>query len=101
MALLGQSLVLAVIGMGVVYLCLIVLMWVMQLLNWIFREPQEAAPAPAAAPPQEDLALVLAAAAARFLEIERPAPYIPPVSRGESRWQRRARAERPAAGRPR
>ncbi|MEK6711251.1 MAG: OadG family protein [Nitrospinota bacterium] len=95
--LLAKALVLAVIGMGVVYLCLIVLMWTMQLLTWLYRSEAEApaqaqAAAPAGEPPLER---VLAAAAAHFLEAEQPSLYIPPVIRRSTRWAARGRAPAP------
>lgn len=97
-ALFVQALILAVLGMGVVYIALILLMWTMQLLTWLYREqaqaPARAVPDPPAAQ-GSPMELVLAAAAAHFLETERPPLYIPPVTRRSTRWAARGRAGAP------
>lgn len=97
-ALFVQALILAVLGMGVVYIALILLMWTMQLLTWLYREqaqaPAQAVPDPPAAQ-GSSMELVLAAAAAHFLETERPPLYIPPVTRRSTRWAARGRAGAP------
>jgi sodium pump decarboxylase gamma subunit len=98
-ALFVQSLILAVLGMGVVFFSLILLMWTMQILTWLYRG-QVRAPAAQAAPDApaaqgSPLELVLAAAAAHFLETERPPLYVPPVTRRSTRWAARGRASAP------
>ncbi|OGL63459.1 MAG: hypothetical protein A3J27_09565 [Candidatus Tectomicrobia bacterium RIFCSPLOWO2_12_FULL_69_37] len=98
LALFVQSLILAVLGMGVVYVSLILLMWTMRLLTWLYREQAQATarpvPEPAAAR-ESPLELVLSAAAAHFLETERPPLYVPPVTRRSTRWAARGRAGAP------
>jgi len=99
LALLVQAIVLAVIGMGVVFLSLILLMWTMQLLTWLYREaPQVSVGAPRPAAPAQEGAgveVVLAAAAAHFIETEGPSLYIPSVTRRSTRWAARGRASSP------
>ena len=99
-ALFVQALILAVLGMGVVFSSLILLMWTMQLLTWLYRgqvqAPAAALAVPGAAPARESqLEVVLSAAAAHFLETERPPLYVPPVTRRSTRWAARGRASAP------
>jgi len=93
--LLGEAIVLTLIGMGVVYASLALLMVLIQLLNRAFGARKEA-------PPEEeraDIAPLLAAAAACYLEAEGPEVFVPAVTRGGSEWARRARAAAGAHGR--
>ncbi len=107
MPLLGSAIQLTIIGMGVVFLSLLGLMFVIHLLNRIFGEA--AAEAEPAAPETAggtggagDLPLVLAAAAGYFLETERADVFIPEVTRSaDSGWARRARSARSYPRRPR
>ncbi|MEE9274096.1 MAG: OadG family protein [bacterium] len=118
MTLFGQGVILAVVGMGVVFGSLIGLMYVIKALDAVFRPKEEEGPAqesPAGAAGAngagaaggsgaggESLHTVLAAAVAHFLATERPALFTVPVRRGgESEWSRRARcgAARPALAR--
>ncbi len=110
MTLFGQGVVLAVVGMAVVFGSLIGLMYVIKALDALFRPKEEKEPAQESAAGAaggsgaggEALHPVLAAAVAHFLETERPALFTVPVRRGgESEWSRRARcgAARPALAR--
>ncbi len=104
MPLLGSAIQLTIIGMGVVFLSLLGLMYVIHLLNRIFGEPAvEAKPAaPGTGGGAGDLPLVLAAAAGYFLETERAEVFIPEVTRSaDSGWARRARSARSYPRRPR
>lgn len=94
------GIMLTIIGMGVVFGSLIVLMAVILLLEKFFgsgrREPDAGAVEREAAPQSEDLDLVLAAAAGYFLETETPEVYVPPVRRNSnSVWARTARQGHP------
>ncbi len=104
MPLLGSAIQLTIIGMGVVFLSLLGLMYVIHLLNRIFGEAAAEAK-PAAPGPRgetDDLPLVLAAAAGYFLETERAEVFIPEVTRSaDSGWARRARSARSYPRRPR
>ena len=109
MPLLGSAIQLTIIGMGVVFLSLLGLMYVIQLLNRVFDQ-KSAETKPAAtetggaggAGGADDLPLVLAAAAGYFLETERAEVFIPEVRRsGESGWALRARAGSASPRRPR
>lgn len=87
---------LTIIGMGVVFGSLIVLMVVILLLERFFgsgrREPGAGAVGQEPGPESDDLELVLAAAAGYFLETETPDVYVPPVRRNiNSVWARTAR----------
>lgn len=104
MPLLGSAIQLTIIGMGVVFLSLLGLMYVVHLLNRIFgettAEAKPAAPGPGGG--AGDLPLVLAAAAGYFLETERADVFIPEVTRSaDSGWARRARSARSYPRRPR
>ncbi len=110
MPLLGSAIQLTIIGMGVVFLSLVGLMYVVHLLNRIFgeraAEAKPAAPGPGGetggAGGADDLPLVLAAAAGYFLEMERADVFIPEVRRSAgSAWARRARSARSYPRRPR
>lgn len=90
------GIMLTIIGMGVVFGSLLVLMAVILLLERFFgsgrREPDAGAEEQVAAPESGDLDLVLAAAAGYFLETETPDVYVPPVRRNNnSVWARTAR----------
>ena len=90
------AIMLTIIGMGVVFGSLIVLMVVILLLERFVgsgrREADPGEVAQEAAPQSDDLDLVLAAAAGYFLETETPEVYVPPVRRsGSSVWARTAR----------
>lgn len=94
--LLTEGIVLTVIGMSVVYAFLVVLLWMIQILTRVFEWKEKEAPVPSEpaepAAPEDDLELVLAAAAGYFLETESPEVYIPDVRRNaESNWGRHAR----------
>ncbi|MDE0331372.1 MAG: OadG family protein [Nitrospinae bacterium] len=94
------AILLTIIGMGVVFGSLIVLMAVILLLEkFVGSGPQEADPGAVeqeAATKGDDMELVLAAAAGYFLETERPEVYVPPVRRGaDSLWARTARQGHP------
>ena len=90
------GILLTIIGMGVVFGSLLVLMVVILLLErFIGSGPQEtdsgAEDADTAAE-SDDLDLVLAAAAGYYLETETPEIFVPPVRRGaDSLWARTAR----------
>lgn len=104
MPLLGSAIQLTIIGMGVVFLSLVGLMYVVHLLNRIFGErAAEAKPAaPETAGGANDLPLVLAAAAGYFLDTEGADVFIPEVTRSaDSGWARRARSARSYPRRPR
>ena len=90
------GIMLTIIGMGVVFSSLIVLMVVILLLErFVGTRPQETdagAEEADAAATGDDLDLVLAAAAGYFLETETPEVYVPEVRRGaDSLWARTAR----------
>lgn len=90
------GIMLTIIGMGVVFGSLIVLMVVILLLERFVgsgrRQPDPGAVAQEAAPQSDDLDLVLAAAAGYFLETETPEVYVPEVWRNSnSVWARTAR----------
>lgn len=90
------AIMLTIIGMGVVFGSLIVLMAVILLLERFFgsgrRESGAEAVKQEATPESGDLDLVLAAAAGYFLETETPDVYVPPVRRNNnSVWARTAR----------
>ena len=90
------AILLTIIGMGVVFGSLIVLMVVILLLERFFgsgrRDPGAGAVEQEAAPQSDNLDLVLAAAAGYFLETETPEVYVPPVRRNSSSvWARTAR----------
>lgn len=88
-AILAQGLVLTVIGMGVVFAALIVLMFVMKGLTASFRMPVQAPEEPPAWDELPDA--VLAAAVGWFLETEAPPVFMTPVTRAESsNWARGA-----------
>ncbi len=92
------GILLTIIGMGVVFGSLVVLMVVILLLERFVgsgrREAGADAVAQEAAPESDDLDVVLAAAAGYFLETEAPEVYVPPVRRNaNSVWARTARAE--------
>ena len=89
---------LTIIGMGVVFGSLIVLMVVIQLLERFFsggRAGDAGAEGGRAAPGDDDLEVVLAAAAGYFLETEGPEVRVPNVRRAaDSAWARAARPGR-------
>ena len=107
MPLLGSAIQLMIIGMGVVFLSLLGLMYVIHILNRIFGE--RAAEAKPATPGPggetggaDDLPLVLAAAAGYFLDTEGADVFIPEVTRSaDSGWASRARSPRTYPRRPR
>ncbi len=95
MAHIGEALTISAIGMGVVFLALIALMYMVKILVWAAGAP---AAAPAAAAPDGakeaggETALLLAAAAGHFLESETEALFSVPVKRSRaSAWAGRAR----------
>ena len=101
MAHIGEALTISAIGMGVVFLALIALMYMVKILVWAAGAPA-AAPSPAAAPAAAapdgakeaggETALLLAAAAGHFLESETEALFSVPVKRSRaSAWAGRAR----------
>ena len=88
------GIMLTIIGMGVVFGSLIVLMVVIQLLEkFVGSGPKETdAEDVPASPENEDMDIVLVAAAGYFLETESPEVYVPPVRRdADSLWARTAR----------
>ncbi len=90
------GILLTIIGMGVVFGSLIVLMVVIQLLEKFFgagRRENDKSTKDAKAPPEnEDMDIVLAAAAGYFLETEGPEIHVPQVRRdADSLWARTAR----------
>lgn len=101
MKLLPEAFSLTVIGMATVFASLIVIMFVIQIMEWFFSDGngsassggkavEEASPAKEENEKQTDV--VVAAATAYFLETEEPDIFIPPVTRpGRSEWARRAR----------
>jgi sodium pump decarboxylase gamma subunit len=110
--LLGSAFELTIVGMGVVFLSLLGLMYVIKLLNrastgWNHRDhwseaKDESAPEAEPAGENGDLSLVLAAATGYFLETERAEVFIPELKRThESSWARRARTGRSIPRRPR
>lgn len=104
MSLLASGIELTIIGMGVVFLSLFVLMLVVQVLDRLssrwgrdnhWKEEKEGSRAETAEDPRE-VDLVLAAAAGYFLESERAEVFVPEVRRNpESSWARLSRAGRP------
>ncbi len=93
------GIMLTIIGMGVVFGSLLVLMVVILLLERFVgsgrREPDAGTVEQEAAPESDDLELVLAAAAGYFLETETPDVYVPEVRRNaNSLWARSARVGR-------
>ena len=108
MDLLGSAIELTIVGMGVVFLSLLALMYVIQILNRAsagWNREKHWPETKAEAGPEEEaggLSLVLAAAAGHFLETERADVFIPDVSHNpESRWVLRARAGGAVPRRPR
>ena len=110
MSLLASGIELTIIGMGVVFLSLLALKYVIELLNKISagwgrdkHSPDEKAePDNGQAEAACDMDLVLAAAAGYFLETERAEVFIPEVNRSpESSWAHRARTGRAIPRRPR
>ena len=100
------GIMLTIIGMGVVFGSLIVLMVVIVLLERFFGSGPPEADANAGAqepsPKGGDLDLVLAAAAGYFLETESPEVYVPEVRRNaNSLWARTARVGHPSQRRRR
>lgn len=90
------GIMLTIIGMGVVFGSLLVLIVVILLLEKFVGSgsPETEAGADEQKAPAEndELDLVLAAAAGYFLETERSEIYVPPVRRGaDSLWARTAR----------
>ena len=90
------GIILTIIGMGVVFGSLIVLMVVILLLERFVgsgrREADAGAEEQKASPQSDDLDLVLAAAAGYFLETESPEVHVPEVRRNaNSLWARSAR----------
>ena len=90
------AIMLTIIGMGVVFGSLLVLMVVILLLERFvgsgLQETDSGAENADTAAQGDDLDLVLAAAAGYFLETERPEIFVPPVRRGaDSLWARTAR----------
>ena len=108
MSLLTSGIELTIIGMGVVFLSLLALKYVIQGLNWAstrWGRDEHSPEAEAETGPAEvagDMGLVLAAAAGYFLETERAEVFIPEVNRSpESSWAHRARTGRTIPRRPR
>ncbi len=95
----APGILLTILGMGVVFSSLLVLMAVIHLLERALgtgRPQENAAQERTERPPEEeDLAIVLAAAAGHFLETEGAETRIPQVRRGQhSVWARTARLGR-------
>lgn len=93
------GIMLTIIGMGVVFGSLLVLMVVILLLERFVgsgrREPDAGTVEQKPSPESDDLELVLAAAAGYFLETETPDVYVPEVRRNaNSLWARSARVGR-------
>ena len=93
------GIMLTIIGMGVVFGSLLVLMAVILLLERFVgsgrREPDAGTVEQEPSPESDDLELVLAAAAGYFLETETPDVYVPEVRRNaNSLWARSARVGR-------
>ena len=85
------GILLTIIGMGVVFGSLIALMIVIRLLERCFGAKRVGADAEDA-PENDDLEVVLAAAAGYFLETEDVGVHVPKVRRGaDSAWARAAR----------
>lgn len=110
MSLLGSGIELTIIGMGVVFLSLLALKFVIQGLNrasagWDAKTHWSDEKTESKAEPAEetgDMDLVLAAAAGYFLETERAEVFVPEVNRSpESSWARQARTGRAVPRRPR
>jgi sodium pump decarboxylase gamma subunit len=110
LSLLSSGIELTIIGMGVVFLSLLALNYVIQGLNrvsegWNRKTHWSDNKADTKAEPAEgggDMDLVLAAAAGYFLETERAEVFVPEVSRSpESSWARLARTGRTIPRRPR
>ena len=90
------GILLTIIGMGVVFGSLIILMVLIQLLDRFFgsglQENDKNAKDAKASPENEDMDIVLAAAVGYFLETEGPEIHVPQVRRGaDSLWARTAR----------
>ncbi len=90
------GIMLTIIGMGVVFGSLIVLMVVILLLKKFvgsgLQETEAAAEEEKTSPESGDLEIVLAAAAGYFLETDSPEIHVPPVRRNvNSIWARTAR----------
>lgn len=99
MSLLASGIELTIIGMGVVFLSLIALMYVIKFLNRVSagwdRNKHEAKAETGPAEEAGGMELVLAAAAGYFLETEREEVFIPEVNRSpESSWAHQARGGR-------
>ncbi len=93
------GLLLTVVGLGVVFGSLIVLMVIIMLLERFFGSRSEETGTGTheqkSSPQSDDLEIVLAAAAGYFLETETPEIYVPPVRRNaDSFWARTARQGR-------
>lgn len=105
MALLNSAINLTVVGMGVVFLSLIGLMYLIRILDHLFsddKDHNDALVDSGPAPEIDELPLVLAAAAGHFLETERPKVIISKVRRNSnSGWALRVRAGRTYPRRPR
>ncbi len=110
MSLLGSGIELTIIGMGVVFLSLLALKFVIHGLNrasagWDRKAHWSETKAEAKVETAEeagDMDLVLAAAAGYFLETERAEVFVPEVTRSpESSWARLARTSRAIPRRPR
>ena len=99
MAHIGEALTISAIGMGVVFLALIALMYMVKILVWAAGAPAAApspggpgGPADGAKEAGGETALLLAAAAGHFLESETEALFSVPVKRSRaSAWAGRAR----------
>ena len=108
MSLLGSGIELTIIGMGVVFLSLLALMYVIKFLNKVSagwgrdEHGPEAIAGTGSVEAAGEVGLVLAAAAGYFLETERAEVFIPEVNRSpESSWAHRARTGRAIPRRPR
>ncbi len=92
MAHIEQALTITVIGMGVVFLALIALMYMVKILEWAAGAPAAAVAPDGAREAGGDTALLLAAAVGHFLESETEALFSVPVKRSRaSAWAGRAR----------
>lgn len=90
-ALLAEGLTLTVIGMGVVFGALVVLMFVIMGLTAIFQPPGQSKKSAAENGGGGLPDTVLAAAVGWFLETESPPVFMTPVTRAESsNWARSA-----------
>jgi sodium pump decarboxylase gamma subunit len=108
LSLLGSGIELTIIGMGVVFLSLLALMYIIKFLNKVSdgrgrdEHGPEAKSGTGSAEAAGEVGLVLAAAAGYFLETERAEVFIPEVNRSpESSWAHRARTGRAIPRRPR